>query len=162
MNFVTFDVKQNDSTELNKFLNSHRILSTSKMFNQIDGSWSFCIEFIPDENFLKDKQKKKIDYRETLDVEDFAKFRALRDARMALSKELNVPAFVIFLDSELVSLVDKEITKENLLALNGFGEQKFEKYGNRFLELWQTYKLMISSYIEKEKEYRAKNEKVGE
>ena len=161
-NFATFDVKQNNTDELNHFLNSHRILSTCKTFNQIDGSWSFCIEYIPDANFEKDRQKKKIDYREILNIEDFAKLRALRDTRAAISKEQNVPAFVIFLDSELVSLLDKEITKENMLAINGFGEQKFNKYGNRFIELWNSaYKMMIPTYIEKEKEFRKKNEKTG-
>ena len=54
MQFVTFDIKQNNTTDLNRFLRSHRILSTSKVFNQLDGSWSFCIEYLSDENFQKE------------------------------------------------------------------------------------------------------------
>ena len=162
MQFVTFDVRQNNAEELNKFLKSHRILSISTVFNQLDGSWSFCIEYIPDESFLKDKEKHfgRIDYREKLSAEDFAKFRALRDTRKALSEELNVPAYVIFVDTDLLLLLDKDITKEALKEISGFGEKKFEKYGQRFLELWDKYKQLIPSYLEKEKELRAKNEKV--
>lgn len=158
MQFATFDVRNNDVEELNKFLRSHRVLSTSKMFNQIDGSWSFCVEYIPDANFEKDKEKNKVDYREILTAEDYGKYRALRDARAVVSKENNTPVYVIFTNSDLSLLVEKEITPETLMDISGFGKQKFDKYGARFIASYKDFEKLIPQYIEEEKARRAKNE----
>ncbi|HYD19012.1 MAG TPA: DNA helicase RecQ [Patescibacteria group bacterium] len=61
-------------------------------------------------------------------------FEALRDARMDLAKEQNVPPYVIFHDKTLREMaVFKPQTRAALLAISGMGERKADRYGSIFL-----------------------------
>lgn len=159
MQFAIFNLTDSNCEEINKFLRTHKVLTTSKTFNPLTGSWSFCVEYQQDVKI--EETPKKIDYMKTLSVEDFASFRAIRECRRVLSMELKIPAYNIMLDSDIALLVGKEITKENLLQLHGFGEKKFEKYGARLIELWPHYKQMIPQYIEEGNKAKSKDEKTG-
>ena len=128
--------------ELNLFLRSHRILNLSKhlVTNSDNSMWCFCIEYIEGAKpiVLKESSSSKVDYKDVLSEEEFSRFRILRECRKTLANELAVPAYAIFIDAQLAELskieIDK-ITADNLKAINGFGEKKFEKFGHRFLEL---------------------------
>ncbi len=64
------------------------------------------------------------------------KFEALRELRARLAKAANLPAYIIFSDKtllELASYLPKN--KAEMLAINGIGEVKYERYGEPFLEL---------------------------
>ncbi|MCF6330454.1 MAG: DNA helicase RecQ [Sulfurimonas sp.] len=79
------------------------------------------------------KKERKKD--EILDVNDeiFEKFRELR---REISSEQNVPAYIVFSDKTLVDFANKlPLTKDEALEVNGVGEVKFERYGERFLNL---------------------------
>ena len=59
----------------------------------------------------------------------------LRALRMSISKELDIPPFVVFHDSTLAEMVEeKPTTRQALLQITGVGEQKADKYGEQFLE----------------------------
>lgn len=165
MQFQTFCIQHNEIAELNKFLRSHKILSVSKAFNEKDNSWNFCVEYLPEEfeEYRGKAKTNKVDYMQELSVEDFAKFRVLRDCRRIISKENNVPAYTIFLDSDIVLMLKQEITVQTLAAIKGFGEQKMAKYGERFISLWNEYKGLIPKYIEDGQKAKAKeNEASGQ
>lgn len=167
MQFQTFCIQHNEIADLNKFLRSHRILSVSKAFNSVDNSWHFCVEYLPEEfeEYKGRSKATKVDYMEKLSIEDFAKFRVLRDCRRIISKEHNVPAYTIFLDSDLELLLKQDITVQTLAAVRGFGEQKMVKYGERFIALWNEYKGLIPKYIEdgeKAQEKAKKDETPGQ
>ncbi|TRM10837.1 DNA helicase RecQ [Lentibacillus cibarius] len=72
---------------------------------------------------------EETDYREDL-------FTALRDKRKKIADEQGVPPYVLFSDATL-----KEFsryfpeTKEDMLAIKGVGEKKYEQYGDVFLEV---------------------------
>ncbi len=69
----------------------------------------------------------------SFDEELYEKFRNLR-RQMAL--EYEVPAYVIFGDKTLKEFSSKlPITKEEMLDINGVGLVKFDKYGEKFLNL---------------------------
>ena len=67
---------------------------------------------------------------------DRALFEVLRAERRTLADAEGVPPYVVFPDRTLWELVAaRPRTPEDLLAVNGIGPVKAEKYGTRFLEL---------------------------
>ena len=61
-------------------------------------------------------------------------WEALRDCRKRLAEENDVPPFVIFHDATLAEMMERQPQdKKQLLAINGVGESKLEKYGDAFL-----------------------------
>ncbi|MDR5710839.1 ATP-dependent DNA helicase UvrD2 [Nesterenkonia flava] len=63
---------------------------------------------------------------------DEALFEALRQWRLEYSKELEVPAFVIFTDATLEAIAElKPTSDDELLGIPGIGERKLEKHGER-------------------------------
>lgn len=70
------------------------------------------------------------------DVPKDEKFAALRALRAQLAKEANLPAYIIFSDKTLLELARYlPQNKAEMLAINGIGEVKYERYGELFLEL---------------------------
>ncbi len=61
-------------------------------------------------------------------------WEALRACRLALATEHGVPPYVIFHDKTLREmLVRRPATESEMLAINGVGQTKLERYGARFL-----------------------------
>ena len=61
-------------------------------------------------------------------------FEALRQCRLALAREQNVPSFVIFHDKTLADMAQRKPADEAaLLAVSGVGEAKLKRYGAAFL-----------------------------
>ena len=62
-------------------------------------------------------------------------FDRLRSLRIAIAKEESVPPYIIFSDKTLVDMCVKvPFTREEMLRVNGVGENKFERYGERFIQ----------------------------
>ncbi len=73
---------------------------------------------------------------------DTVLFALLKDLRKELSREENLPPFVIFQDPSLEDMtIQYPITEEELQQISGVGAGKASKYGKPFLEL-------ISNYVE--------------
>ncbi|WP_456275793.1 DNA helicase RecQ [Bacillus sp. AK128] len=67
-------------------------------------------------------------------------FNQLRKLRKQISTEEKVPPFVIFSDKTLRELSDRmPLSMDELIEVKGIGEQKREKYGERFLTIIQDY-----------------------
>ncbi len=72
--------------------------------------------------------------------DDDALFERLRALRSEIAKREGVPAYVIFHDSTLREMAtSRPVTAEQLLAVNGVGERKLERYGEEFLGLVQRW-----------------------
>ncbi len=73
-------------------------------------------------------------------TEDNKLLDILKTLRKTIAEELNLPPYIIFPDSTLKEL-SKELplTKEEFLAVKGIGENKYEKYGERFKEAIKEY-----------------------
>ena len=68
-------------------------------------------------------------------------FEALRSLRMALARAQGVPPYLVFSDKTLTDMCRKlPENKEEMLAVTGVGEKKFELYGESFLEEIQKYR----------------------
>ena len=77
--------------------------------------------------------KKKVSYFDDYNVDIFDTLRELR-TKIATAK--NIPPYIVFSDKTLKDLSTKQPqNKEEMLAIHGIGEVKFEKYGKEFLSL---------------------------
>lgn len=73
---------------------------------------------------------------------DTVLFALLKDLRKEISREENLPPFVIFQDPSLEDMtIQYPITEEELTQISGVGAGKAAKYGQPFLEL-------IANYVE--------------
>ena len=65
----------------------------------------------------------------------FQLFEQLRGLRMQLAREGNVPPYIVFSDKTLIEMCLKlPKNQQEMLAVNGVGAAKFEKYGRVFLQ----------------------------
>lgn len=65
----------------------------------------------------------------------FDLFEKLRLLRLEIAREESMPPYIIFNDKALIDMCVKvPHTKEEMLNVNGVGENKFAKYGERFLK----------------------------
>ncbi|MBC5841829.1 MAG: DNA helicase RecQ [Flavobacteriaceae bacterium] len=62
-------------------------------------------------------------------------FETLRKLRYAISKEEEVPAYVIFSDAALRQMeTNRPMSEDELIAIDGVGKAKLEKYGQPFIK----------------------------
>ncbi len=72
--------------------------------------------------------------------QDIELFNRLRALRKQLADEVNLPAYIVFSDRALVEMATYFPQDESqLLAINGVGDKKLERYGEPFLDLLKTY-----------------------
>lgn len=82
------------------------------------------------------KAKKKSKGIESLTAAGFKLFNKLRELRLEIAREENMPPYIIFSDKTLIDMAVKVPTsKSEMLNVSGVGENKFVKYGERFLVL---------------------------
>ncbi|WP_062514912.1 DNA helicase RecQ [Halobacillus sp. KGW1] len=67
-------------------------------------------------------------------------FEELRRLRKQIAEQESLPPYVIFSDATLKDLTAYlPETKDNMLKIKGIGEQKYQKYGEAFLEMIQPW-----------------------
>ena len=114
---------------------------------KIDDNWKFEIK-IPkevekekEERKIQTKKRKKAGAVAALAEEDTELFEALRVLRRMIASEQKIPPYMIFSDKTLVHMSTmKPSNDEEMLEVNGVGEHKLQKYGERFLNEIQKYK----------------------
>ena len=75
-------------------------------------------------------------------------FDRLKSLRTKLASKNNQPAYVVFSDNTLRSMVFKKPkNKSELLQIKGVGEVKFGLYGKEFLELLANSAVLLLSLI---------------
>lgn len=94
---------------------------------------------INDEDKLPEKgtkAMKKSKGMESLTSAGFKLFDKLRELRLEIAREENMPPYIIFSDKTLIDMAVKvPVSKREMLNVSGVGENKFVKYGERFLVL---------------------------
>ncbi len=97
-------------------------------------------ETITDEeqNYGKAKEKaasQKYRKSEILNSKGLELFDYLRELRTMIAREEGMPPYIVFSDRTLVDMCIKApLNRMEMLQVSGVGENKFEKYGERFLE----------------------------
>ncbi|MDA3886653.1 MAG: HRDC domain-containing protein [Candidatus Delongbacteria bacterium] len=125
--------------EMNHFLSTHKVLEVKKEFSQSEKGvfWSFCVEYIENgvSNKPSSKKKSKIDYKTVLSEEHFKIFSKLREIRKEIADQEAIPAYAVFSDKELADISKLEaVTLSKIKTIEGIGEKKVEKYGQKFID----------------------------
>ena len=82
------------------------------------------------------KTKKKAKSMETLTSSGYKLFERLKKLRLEIAREESMPPYIIFSDKTLIDMAAKKpSSKPEMLDVSGVGENKFAKYGERFLEV---------------------------
>ncbi len=77
---------------------------------------------------------------DTLNSRGLELFEQLRELRTAIAREEGMPPYIIFSDKTLVDMcVRSPLDKKEMLSVTGVGENKFERYGERFLKVILDY-----------------------
>jgi len=147
-------------TQLNKFLSTHRVLSTQKEFRveQNQNYICFVVEYLANaqssstqsskgqSSTQNDSQKSsqssnQVDYKEILTTDEFQLFLQLKDWRKAVGEKLDgVPLYAIFTNAQLAQICQKRIkTKSALQKLNGVGDGKVNNYGDAVIKIVSEY-----------------------
>jgi superfamily II DNA helicase RecQ len=142
MQIEIFYLEEGDIEGLEKcnlFLRSNKILAVESSFASSQNvKWSILIRYIPgNQKKIASANTDRIDYKEVLTEHEFARYAKMRDARKVMSDEMQIPAYVIFTNEELSHLSKLEkLTLENISSVDGIGLKKKEKFGSRFIELF--------------------------
>ncbi|NNJ28530.1 DNA helicase RecQ [Lacrimispora defluvii] len=86
----------------------------------------------------KENRKTKKSSSSALDLSkaDEELFEKLRTLRLKIAKEEKVPPYIVFSDKTLIHMsVQKPKNREEMLLVSGVGTFKYDKYGERFLEI---------------------------
>jgi len=128
--------------ELNRFLRGQRVVAIERQFTQVGGApvWCLAIEYVeaattsvPGEVRAK---RDRIDYKDVLSPEDFARYSRLRDLRKELAEAEGLPVYAIFTNEQLAAMAQTAPkSAAELQALDGVGEAKSRRYGERILQL---------------------------
>ena len=70
-----------------------------------------------------------------------ASHEQLRELRNETARAMHVPAYVVFTDRTLQEMSGYlPVTREEMLAITGVAQAKYEKYGEQFMEVIRRYK----------------------
>ncbi|WP_456456799.1 DNA helicase RecQ [Nitratifractor sp.] len=116
-------------------LNEHKgVLLTSRGAEILKGHETVAIR----RERMETKTPSRSSFAESDMHEDFDRelFERLRTLRKEIAKEHGIPPYVVFSDKTLRELaLHRPTDREEMLAIHGIGQVKFERYGEEFLLL---------------------------
>lgn len=88
-----------------------------------------------EEKEVPEARKKKARNTDSLTSAGYKLFEELRQLRLTIAKEEGMPPYIIFNDKTLIEMcVRMPENRQDMLAVSGVGENKFRKYGQRFMD----------------------------
>lgn len=88
----------------------------------------------------RSRSKSSSKSRPALDGAHQQLFESLRELRLSLAGGQGVPPYVIFHDATLIEMAEKRPSnRDQILEISGVGEKKFERYGQPFLDLIDSF-----------------------
>ena len=132
-----------DSSVLNGFLSSHRVISVDRRWldQGTNSCWAFCVEYVLNGQVRETQEKhglnrNRIDYKSILSPEEFVVFSQLRQLRKDLAQLEAVPVYALFNNEQLAQMVQRRCaTKSDFLKIEGIGEVKVDKYLDRLMKV---------------------------
>ena len=86
-------------------------------------------------------RRKKRRGTDALTSTGYKLFEELRGLRTAIAKEEGMPPYIIFNDKTLIDMCAKvPENRQGMLAVSGVGENKYRKYGQRFIDAIREFK----------------------
>ena len=81
-------------------------------------------------------------------------FDKLKALRLVISREESIPAYCVFHDKVLFELAEKQpTTKLGMLDISGVGENKYVRFGERFLDVIREFNHIDDNVLKSEIEY---------
>lgn len=88
------------------------------------------------------KPKKNINSMDSLTSAGFKLFDKLKELRLEIARAEKIPPYIVFNDKTLIDMCAKmPTTKSDMLNISGVGENKYGKYGERFIEVIKGFQL---------------------
>lgn len=116
----------------------YRIIKLDKSCEQIlDGTIKILCKWSEKKEMVQETQMKSKKPGAVIDLtpKELTLFGELKKLRLAIAREENMPPYIIFSDKTLADMCRKlPFTKEEMLAVNGVGENKYARYGERFIQ----------------------------
>lgn len=137
--------------ELNQFCASHRVAGVESQFVAAgrDSYWALCVtvasgpEPLPDALKAAERRKAtrqengaapRVDYKEVLSEEDFARYAELRVWRKAIAEAEGVPIYTVFTNEQLAEIVRRRVDALAALGeIDGVGPARLQRYGKPLL-----------------------------
>lgn len=99
----------------------------------LNGEETFLIKVSEEQERLQNTRKQRTS--DVLNSKGFELFDILREVRLSLAKSEGMPPYIICSDKTLIDMcVRQPFTKEEMLSVNGIGENKYNKYGDEFIK----------------------------
>ena len=134
-----------DEDELNLFLDTVSIKKTNCQLvtNDQTNYWSILVFYDQkSDREPRPQRTEKVSYPLDTELTEAEQkiFEAFKIWRQTKANELNLPAYMICSNSDLISLVKiKPETIEQLIKIKGFGEQKVAKFGDEIIALLNSF-----------------------
>ena len=88
----------------------------------------------------KEKPKKNKKGMDSLTSAGFKLFDKLKEFRLEIARAEKIPPYIVFNDKTLIDMCAKmPTTKSDMLNVSGVGENKYGKYGERFIAVIKEY-----------------------
>lgn len=144
--FVTIRINDEAAeAELNSFLSRHKIITVDRRWVEqgSESFWSLCVDYQISSSSVATKGsasgthgRGRIDYKELLSPSDFAVFCKLKELRQEIGFQEAIPIYTIFNNEQIYQMIRQKVaTKAELGKIEGVGDARVEKYGERFLTL---------------------------
>lgn len=133
--------------DLNRFVRTHRSVSIERKLIVVAERpvWCLCVEYVENGSPVgsgggaNDPTRNRIDYKQVLAPADFAVFSRLRELRKQIAEHEGVPVYAVLTNEQLAGIAQKRpSTSAELQQVDGIGEGKVGRYGDRVLELLAT------------------------
>ena len=139
---IPIGASDSDVEEMNHFLRANKIIDIKKELATVSGNscWSFCVTYMisnhpADVEQGRQRVNAKVDYKDVLSPEVFAKFSDFRKLRKQIADSEAIPAYAVFTDAELAEIAKlPELTFSAIGKIPGIGKRKVEKYAQSFMK----------------------------
>ena len=128
---------QGETQALNRFCAGRHIIHMDKEFVSMGNQsyWSVCVTWEGGGAGVGMKSRRRVDYKEVLNEQDFAVYVKLRDLRKEISEREGVLPFALFTNEQMALMVQNRVrTLAELGQIPGIGKARLEKYGAAFLQ----------------------------
>ncbi len=112
----------------------YALLRCSEQVDEVlKGSYRIQMKISEEQEKKKTSQKKRTS--DVLTSKGMDLFERLREVRAGLAREEALPPYIIGSDKTLIDMCIKlPFTKEEMLNVSGIGENKYQKYGQQFMQ----------------------------
>lgn len=142
---LTDDFQISDENDFNQFVETISVKKTScqMVTNDKSNYWSILVFY--DQKTTKEprvRQPEKVSFPLDIELTDPEQkiFEAFKIWRQTKANDLNLPAYMICNNSELISLVKtRPDSIDQLVKIKGFGDQKIAKFGDEIIALLNSF-----------------------